>query len=152
MLIYYCQIQFVLQNNSGFHRLRLADKFSNSQEQRRIEVLQSSTQKHGTIRSMVQANVLLNAVKISVDKRSKLFVAIWFSNFAQNDLAIVLFVVFSLIDGSIFFFLFFLIFLLTICRCKRFCEMKDMHRIQSLNFKFESFFLLYLWICESSKE
>ena len=89
MLIYYCQIQFVLQNNfrtlnSGFHRLRTANKFSNSQEQRRIEDL--------------------HEVKISGDKRLKLFVAIWFSNFVQKDLTIALSVIFSVIDGTIFFF------------------------------------------------
>ena len=44
MLICFCQIQFVLQNNSltlnsGFYRLRPANKFSDSQEQRRIEIL-----------------------------------------------------------------------------------------------------------------
>ena len=83
MLICYCQIQFALQNNS------LTLKFSTSQEQRKMEVLL--------------------VVKISDDKGLKLFVAIWFSNFAQKDLTIGLPVVFdSLTVRSFLIFPFFL--------------------------------------------
>ena len=60
-----------------------------------------------------------------------LSVRIWFWNFDHQNLTIALFLVSSFANGSIFFmenanpiYLFF-IFLLTICRCERLCEIKE---------------------------
>ena len=106
-----------------------------------------------------------------------IFVRVWFSNFDYQNLTVALFLVSSFINGSVFFIenadpFFLKIFLFTIFRCERLCQIKVKNTsynqywrsatnelssnlnnkfcsnlLQNINFNLKSFFHLYLWIC-----